>query len=176
MEPIEYEHNTLKPPKWRGARPFRRHSLVLIVAGLVYVAIGFAYIRADPTPAREQSLKYALNFLSYNNWGYVFCLVGVLAIISSRWPPVSETWGYMVLTGQSSAWALFYGAGILFGDSPMGNVTGVLSWGLIGFMWWAISDLLNPEVIGAMWERIFELQDENLALHDEVNRLRSRPD
>lgn len=159
-------------PKWFGVRRVQTHSVVLMVAGLVYVAIGFTYLTADPTPSRVQSLKYALNWLSYNDWGYVFIIVGCLSILSSRWPPISETWGYFVLTGQSSAWALFYGAGVVFGNTPTSNLAGVLSWGLIGFMWWAISRLANPEVVKKLLARIVELQHENLALHDELHRIR----
>lgn len=158
--------------RWRGVRPIQTHSVVLMVAGLVYVAIGFTYLTANPTPSRIQSLKYALNWLSYNDWGFVFILVGALSILSSRWPPVSETWGYFVLTGQSSAWALFYAAGVIFGNAPSSNLAAVLSWGLIGFMWWAISRLANPEIVKKLLGRILELQHENLALHDEIHRIR----
>jgi hypothetical protein len=159
-------------PKWIGLRPIRTHSLVLTVAGLVYIAIGVTYLSAEPTPQRLQAHKYALNFLDYNDWGYVWIFVGVLSIVSSRWPPVSETWGYMLLTGQGSAWALFFAASIVFGEAPSSNWTGVLSWGLLSFMWWAISKLVNPEVRALLLDRIRQLQSENLALHDELQRLR----
>jgi hypothetical protein len=160
-------------PRWKAMRPFRTHSAVLIVAGIVYIAIGFTYLTAEPNPTRVAALKYALNWLDYQHWGYVFMFVGGLAILSSRWPPVSETWGYMVLTGQSSAWALFYGAGVVFGGTNHANLTGLLLWGLIGFMWWAISRLANPEVIKKLLGRIYQLQEENLALHDELNRIKT---
>lgn len=158
--------------KWMALRPVRVHSTVLVVAGLVYIAIGLTYLNAEATPARVQALQYALNWLSFNNWGYVWIFVGVLSIISSRWPPISETWGYMLLTGQSAAWSLFFAAGIVFGGAPTSNFAGVLSWGLIGFMWLAISRLVNPEVLKILLERIRVLQSENLALHDELRRLR----
>lgn len=163
-------------PRWLGLRPIRTHSLVLTVAGLVYIAIGITYLSAEPTPQRLQALKYALNFLNYNDWGYVWIFVGVLSIVSSRWPPVSETWGYMLLTGQGSAWSLFFAASIVFGEAPASNWTGVLSWGLLAFMWWAISRLVNPEVRLLLLDRILTLQTENLALHDEVHRLRADRD
>lgn len=161
---------------WKGVRPFLRHSLVLSVAGAVYVAIGVSYLKAKPTPTRVDSLYYALKVLDYNNWGYVFMLVGVLSVISSRWPPVSEKWGYFVLTGQSSAWALFYLVGIVFHGSSPSNFSGVLSWGLIGFMWWAISGLVNPNALTQLLNQILALQAENLALHREIDRLRNRKD
>lgn len=153
-------------------RPIRTHSVVLMVAGFAYIAIGLTYLTADPTYAKLEALKFAINWLSYNDWGYVWILVGLLSIVSSRWPPVSETWGYTVLTGQAAAWALFYAAGVAFADAPVANFSAVLSWGLIGFMWWAISRLVNPEVLTHVMQRIIELQTENLALHDEVRRTR----
>lgn len=159
---------------WIGVRPFLRHSLVLLVAGAVYVAIGYSYLQTEPNAARLDALYYALKVTSYNNWGFVFMVVGILAVISSRWPPVSEKWGYFVLTGQSVAWALFYLTGILFHDSAPANIVGVLSWGLIGFLWWAISGLVNPNALTQMMNQIIALQAENLALHREIERLRER--
>lgn len=161
-------------PKWIGLRPIRTHSVVLTVAGFVYIAIGITYLSADPTFQRLQALKYALNIIDYNTWGFVWIFVGVLSVVSSRWPPVSETWGYMLLTGQASAWALFFAASIVFGNSPQSNWTGVFSWGLLAFMWWAISKLVNPEVLKVLLARVKELQSENLQLHDEIHRLRNR--
>lgn len=132
---------------WRDLRPWKRHSLVLMVAGLVFVLIGFSYIFAEPTPARMQALSIAVAWMPLKYWGYVFMLAGVLAIISSRWPPISKTWGYMVLTGLSAGWGAFYAMGVIFDHSPVANLSGTLSWGLIGFLWWAISGLLNPNEV-----------------------------
>lgn len=147
---------------------------MLLVAGAVYIAIGYTYFTVGPSPARAEALKYALNVVSYDQWGVVWALCGVLAIISARWPPISETWGYIVLTGQSAAWALFYLTGMLFADAPWSNFSSVLAWGLVAFLWWAISGLINPNALRKLWERIDILQKENLALHAEVRRLRDR--
>lgn len=127
-----------------GLRPWRRHSLVLLVAGLVYVLIGLSYVLAEPTEARRVALQLAFAWAPIQIWGGVFMFSGFLAIISSRWPPISKTWGYMVLTGLSSGWAMFYLMGVVAFDAPSQNLSGVLSWGLIGFLWWAISGLRNP--------------------------------
>ena len=130
--------------KWNRMRPWTRHSLVLMVAGIIYVLIGISYATADPTPERIKALHYALKWMPFHSWGIIFVLAGLLSVISSRWPPVSKTWGYTVLTGLSGGWAGFYAVGILFGESPMTNVSGVMSWGLIAFLWWAISGLVDP--------------------------------
>lgn len=133
----------LRTTLW-GLRPWKRHGLVLLVAGLVFVGIGTSYILAEPTPARAKALYLALMWLPVETWGGIFMFAGFLSIISSRWPPVSKTWGYMVLTGLSAGWATFYLVDILFFDSPWTNISGTLSWGLVAFMWWAISGLRNP--------------------------------
>lgn len=134
----------LRAPHWWGIRPFRRHSLVLMVAGGVYVLIGVSYIVTQPSPGREVALYFATYWFSFTFWGFMWILTGVMSIISSRWPPISETWGYMVLTGMSAGWAMFYFVGVIFGESPSYNLSAVCSWGLIAFLWWAISGLLNP--------------------------------
>ncbi len=129
---------------WLDLRPWKRHSLVLMVAGLIFCLIGISYIITETTPSRQQALYVALKWFPMEVWGGVFIFAGLLAILSSRWPPVSKTWGYMVLTGLSAGWAAFYFMGVIIDRSPPANLSGTLSWGLIGFMWWAISGLLNP--------------------------------
>lgn len=131
------------PSRWWGTRAWSRHGLVLVVAGTVYILIGYSYLTAPATKARESSLRLALEYLPLHTWGIVFIAVGVLAIISARWPPSSETWGYTTLTGLSAAWAAFYGLGVALG-APVINVSGLLVWSLMAFMWWAISGLVNP--------------------------------
>lgn len=135
------------PHPWRGIRPFERHSLVLLVAGVVYVFVGMGYMFTETTPARDKALQIALDWWSFDVWGSIFVFAGVLTIISSRWPPVSHTWGYMVLTGLSTGWGCFYATGAIFGDAPASNYYGFLTWSLLGFLWWAISGLTNPTVV-----------------------------
>jgi hypothetical protein len=129
---------------WMGLRPWKRHGLVLMVAGLIFISIGFVYVISETTPARAQALWLAFKWMPQHAWGVVWMLAGILAIVSSRWPPVSKTWGYMVLTGLSAGWSAFYALSVIFGPSPATNLTNTLSWGLIAFLWWAISGLLNP--------------------------------
>lgn len=130
--------------KFVGVRPWMRHSLVLMVAGLVYVLIGINYILAVPTHNREVALQVALDKAPVEFWGGVFIAAGALSIISSRWPPVAETWGYMVLTGLSLGWCVTYLTGVVLMDSPASNLSGSMTWGLLAFMWWAVSGLVNP--------------------------------
>jgi hypothetical protein len=128
-------------------RPWRQHGRVLLVAGLGFSAIGVSYIVAQPSPNREVALQYALQWVPLDMWGVWFLITGIVTIISSRWPPVSRTWGYTLLTGLSSAWSLFYLAGIILGDSPWSNVSGALVWGLFAYMFKNVSGLVDPEVV-----------------------------
>lgn len=128
-------------------KPWKRHSLVLLISGLGYSLIGVSYIVAEPNESRTVALQYALNWFSLQLWGIWFVVTGIITVISSRWPPVSRTWGYTMLTGLSSAWALFYLFGIVFGDSPLTNISSALLWGIFAFLWWAISGLMDPTVV-----------------------------
>lgn len=134
----------LEQHPWLGVRPWRRHSTVLVVAGFVYIVIGFIYAITPPSPERLQSLWFADQWWPLQIWGYIFMVTGLLAIVSSRWPPISKTWGYTVMTGLSGAWSAFYFVGVLFGGSPIQNLSGSGIWGLVAFLWWAISGLSNP--------------------------------
>jgi hypothetical protein len=150
---MSYQHRKLLDEgvhPWKGFRPFRRHSLVLLVAGLAYVFIGVSYIFTELTPARAQSLVVALHWAPIQFWGSTWILVGALSIISSKWPPVVESWGYMVLTGFSAGWSATYLTGVILGESPAGNINSVIIWALMAFMWWAISGLINPDRVAIM--------------------------
>lgn len=128
-----------------GLRPWKRHGLILTVAGCIYALVGVSYILAGPNANRSIALEVLLRIAPLDFWGGVFIFAGVLSMISSRWPPFTETWGYMVLTGVSLGWGSAYLMGIVFYVSPWTNINGFFTWGLLGFLWWAISGLLNPD-------------------------------
>lgn len=127
-----------------GLRPWRRHSLVVLVAGCVYIAVGVTYATTSPVESRESALSVALALAPLPVWGVVWIVVGLLALISSRWPPASETWGYSALSGLAAGWAACYALGVLMG-APQQSASGALVWGLVAFLWWAIAGLLSPE-------------------------------
>lgn len=131
--------------KFWGLRPWKRHSLVLMVAGIMYIAIGVGYIFAPPSRVRDISLAVLLQVAPIIFWGTVFVIAGLLSILSAIWPPHAEKWGYMVLTGLSFGWGSAYLMGIVFAGSPWTNVNGFAVWGSIGFFLWAISGLQNPD-------------------------------
>lgn len=137
---------------WLGIRPWRRHSLVLLVAGLAYVAIGLSLILTELTPPRAQALEVALKRMPIDVWGCVWIAAGILCVISSRWPPIVETWGYMVLTGLSAGWSATYGLGVIFAHSPASNWSSAITWALMAFLWWAISGLINPDRVVVITE------------------------
>lgn len=130
------------PRNWVKLRPWTRHSLVLAVAGLVYAGIGFAY-STTASPERERLLHVAITWMPMTVWGFVFIAVGCMALLSSRWPIFSLTWGYTAMTGLSALWAGLFLGGVVEGGSHQG-FTGALVFGLLAFMWWAISGLVNP--------------------------------
>jgi len=140
--------------KFRGhpvasLRPWRRHSFVLAMAGLVYVCYGFAMVTITPDQqaraVREHTLAIPAQLMPFQAWGVVWIMVGLLAIASTRWPPQSETWGYAAMTYIAAFWGACYGLGVLFLDAPLNGINGMLVWALMAFLWWAISGLRNPD-------------------------------
>ncbi|WP_248582611.1 hypothetical protein [Nocardioides sp. InS609-2] len=128
-------------------RPWRRHSLVLAVAGLVYILIGLVYILVPLTVDRSVALELALRVAPPQVWGGVWVIVGLLSLASTRWPPTSETWGYTSMSSLAALWAAIYALSMLFFGAPRTGVTAVAVWSLLAFMWWSISGLRNPDDI-----------------------------
>lgn len=135
----------MRHPKY-GFRPYKRHSLVLTVAGLAYVIYGllilFTWEHEGP---RASAISAGLSTAPLAFWGALFVLAGIVALVSSRWPAVSEKWGYVVLTGQSANWAAVYLAGLLFDNNTLAQTGGALLWGLLAFLCWALTGLMNPD-------------------------------
>lgn len=126
-------------------KPWTRHSLILIMAGVGYIFTGIIKIFTTPTETQKDALYYAVSIMPMHYWGVGFIIIGLIAFLSSRWPVWPKTFGYTVLTGWSSAWAAFY---IIGGIAAQGQIvyfsTGAV-WALVAFLWWAISGLVSPE-------------------------------
>lgn len=136
----------VKPqPRWWGLRPWKRHSTALLVVGIIYMFIGYQYIVTPSTRIREQSLQAILQFAPIQFWGGVFILAGFMAVVSTKWPPVTETWGYVVVTGLSTGWSATYLTGIWFFHAPEQNYSQVFIWAVLGFMWMVFAGFPNPE-------------------------------
>lgn len=136
--------DSLVPRRLLHLRPWSRHSVVLAVAGVVYICYGAAILSVPPNDARTASLRLAMELMPIRVWGIVWIFVGLLAVASTRWPPQSETWGYGAMSGLAAFWSATIGLGIIFMNAPTQGITGVLVWALLAFMWWAISGLANP--------------------------------
>lgn len=134
---------------WRRLRPWRRHSLVVGMGGLVYVASGLVQILVPLREDRASTLVLPLRLAPIDAWGGLWLLVGALALLSTRWPPWSEVWGYTALTYLAALWSAFYALGWAFYDAPATALSGVLVWLLVGVLWWGISGLVNPEEVVA---------------------------
>lgn len=130
---------------WGLRREWKRHDVILCVGGLLYILIGVYYTGTRNAQGRFVSLEILLRVAPMTFWGGVFIFAGLLSIISSRWPPFAETWGYVVLTSISGGWATAYLMGILFAKAPFTNIISTIVWGLFSFVWWAVSGLLNPD-------------------------------
>jgi hypothetical protein len=134
------------PKRLLHLRPWKRHSFVLAVAGIVYICYGVALLAVATDPARTIGLAVATQVMSIRGWGVVWICVGTLAFLSSRWPPQSETWGYAAMSGLAAWWSACYGLAVLVVDeAPNSGVTAMLVWAMVAFLWWAISGLANPD-------------------------------
>lgn len=145
---MKYLLSALKHPRdyrWLELRPWQRHSTVLVVAGLVYVAFGVTLMLTDPEPTRTTGLRFALSMMPLNGWGAVWITVGGLAVLSARWPPASKTWGYTALSLLAMFWGGVYALSVAFFDAPSNDLRGAIVWGLVVFLWWAIAGLTNPD-------------------------------
>lgn len=142
---MEKNLTVIKLRRWWGFRPWKRHSTILMVVGFLFVLVGISYAFGKPSQSREIALEVILQVAPIQVWGWLFVVAGLLSMLSAKWPPMAETWGYMVLTGLSSGWAATYLTGMIFYHAPWANLTQVILWGCLAFMWWAISGLPNPE-------------------------------
>jgi FtsH-binding integral membrane protein len=127
---------------WVRLRPWKRHSLVLLVLGIIYMLIGLSYAVQQPSSYTAHVTIAATLIMPIRAWGWVWIGAGLLSVLSSRWPPASETWGYTALSFLAALWACFYFWGLLFLGG--GSIPGALAWSAIAFLWWAISGLHNP--------------------------------
>ena len=116
-----------------------------MVVGFLFVLAGVQYLVTESTANREKALIVVLRLAPIQFWACIFILAGLLAILSTKWPPMAETWGYMVLTGLSWGWSATYLTGVFFFHSPVTNVGQSIIWAALGFMWWAVSGFPNPE-------------------------------
>lgn len=118
-----------------------RHSLILVVAGLSFVALGWSIQQYQPGGYRYQALSVAREVMSLSSWGYVFIALGLLVTIVAHWPNIGRVWGYTILTGLSLAWSMFYFLGAFSAAHLGDNLSSGIVWGLQAFVWWAISGL-----------------------------------
>lgn len=122
-----------------------RHSIILVAAGLSFIAMGVSIRQYVPGGARWESLIVARNVMSLDWWGIVFIVTGAFVIMFAHWPHIARTWGYTILTGICGAWATFYLMGTIFADRPVAaGLSNAAVWGFQAFIWWSISGL--PDV------------------------------
>lgn len=132
---------------WLAVRPWQRHSIVLLMGGLVYLNQGQVYLRVRLTDDRAAGLAAALHLTggSAKPWGALWVVVGLMALVSTVWPPQSKTWGYTALAAMSAFWGSVYGLSTLLLGAPPNNYTGLGVWWLVAVLWWGVSGLVNPD-------------------------------
>lgn len=133
--------NTETPalPRWSATKPWDRHGLILAVAGSAYIFIGVLFATSPETRLGQASL----NVLPGNIWYFGFVIAGIISATSSRWPNRPRTLGYSALTGWTAACGglyLFTG----FADNSTSFIAMGIVWGVLAFLWWAISGLISP--------------------------------
>lgn len=130
-----------------AVRPWNRHSLILVAAGLTYISVGVTRLHTNGDVGTDHSLYYADRLMDLPYWGFVFIFVGLISIVSARWPFHPKNLGYTALSGCSAGWGAFYIVG--FSPDPSGYAAlGVgLMWTLVAFLWWGISGLISPSEV-----------------------------
>lgn len=133
-------------------RPWRRHSLVVGTVGLGVAVLGALWAYVVPvTPDRRQGLIAAfevervLGLAPMHLWGPVWIGVGLLAFVSTRWPPANEVWGYIAVAFLLASWGGWYLVGMVFWEAPRSGLPAMVVWWIFAFMVWGISGLRNPD-------------------------------
>lgn len=148
MNSLEKNDRSKKPKSLLLAmKPQTRHGLVLTVSGSVYFLFGLSLLSALPGESRWVGLVVVRNLMPLEAWCVIWCFVGALVMLSSRWPSFVSFWGYMLLTGLASLWSAAYLAAVIIREAPPSNISGSIVWGLVAFLWWAVSGLVNPEKV-----------------------------
>lgn len=146
-------------------RPFTPKSLVLVMLGLIYVLIGVNAMLEEWSPYAREAL-FMLDALGTRMfWGGVSIAGGLLAVASSRWPSMNDSWGFVALAVLGMWWACAYTLGTLTtalaGKAVVAGVaaSGMLTWLGMCVLLWAISRLEDPVVED-------QHSDERLSLED----------
>lgn len=117
-----------------------RHSLILVVAGFTFAAVGYSFKYYEPGTQRWAGVVLAREIMDLRWWSTLFIVAGLLTSLVAHWPSVGRIWGYTILAALSTVWAAVYALGILWG-APKANISTAIIWSSQAFVWWAISGL-----------------------------------
>lgn len=120
-----------------------RHRLNLMVAGVLYSAIGVILMVTPLTAEKTLALHFALMLAPADFWASVFVMVGSLTFFSSVVGVQNKKLIYSILSTTAIAWGLFYICGVTIIRSPATNLTYGIGWILIGFLWWSTSSMTH---------------------------------
>lgn len=100
----------------------------LICWGIGYLGVGLSYI-LNPTEKRMEAFSWLPISQNPDEWGWVFLVAGIIAIVTAWRPPDRATnradrWGFTALFVAPLIWAVIYGVAsfILQVASPLATV------------------------------------------------------
>jgi hypothetical protein len=128
-------------------RPWGARGLVLVILGIIWSLLGTHYVLVPWTPNAREALFVPAALAPQWVWGMGWLVAGLLAIVSSRWPPTQDSWGYVALGTTAMLWACFYLFGALRSDLVSG-ATGSLVWLAVCGLLYAVSRLAEPPIKG----------------------------
>lgn len=127
--------------RWGTLRPWTQREVIPVLLGLIWVTIGTSYCLDPLSMKATHALVMPLSLMPIQGWGSAFVFVGILAIVSSRWPPHQDTWGYVVLAASSAWWACSYLVGFIFTGGN--GWTGFAVWFVLCALIWSVNTALE---------------------------------
>lgn len=112
---------------WARRGRLGHRGAVLLVFGVFYMLLGFGNLSA--TEGGSSALVAAYRWhLTPTSIGLITMAVGVLAVVSSRWPPRKEVRGYVALSALSWGYSAVYFLGwVSYGIERLWLVAGLFA-------------------------------------------------
>ena len=110
-----------------------RRGICLVLIGLVFFFQGLGnflarndFITIPRDGVTYRTFRLATEIAPFGWWGIAFMIAGIIAIISSQWPPGKDVWGWAALTFMSTVWSGVYISGWIFYGANRAWVGGAL--------------------------------------------------
>lgn len=129
-------------------KPFGVRGLVLSTLGVLWVLIGVSGLTVGLSPLSVLTIDYMLDELFFLNTVTVsaaWIATGIMGIITSRWPPYQDSWGFFFLAPMPMFWALLHLVGAIF-HGPILGVLVTVVYAVMCVLLWGISKLEDPSM------------------------------